>query len=273
MVVGIVGLGLMGGSLGLEIRSKRWAKVVGYTNSSEDNKKAMELGLVDEIVDFDEIKKSDIIVLATPVEAIIKIVKKLSKIEATIIDFGSTKRKIIEAVPKDIKKNFVPSHPMAGTEYFGPTAATLGLYKNKVVVICDKENIDKKHLNNALSLFKGLLEIEVVYMSSIEHDKHAAYISHLPHILSFSLANSVLIQEDPISIVALAGGGFKDMSRIAKSSPIMWRDIFKTNKENILTAINDFEKELKKAKEFIRNNNWEGLKEWMRRANILHKIL
>ena len=275
MVVGIVGLGLMGGSLGWELKDFDFIdKVIGYDRNTKHQKEALELNIVDEIVEIEEIKKCDVIFLAIPVEGIIKIVKNLTDIDknSTIIDLGSTKEKIVESIPKEIRRNFVAAHPMTGTEKFGPKAAFKGLYKDKIVVLCNIEDSGKEQADIAKKIFTSL-KMKIVYMDAKEHDRHAAFISHLPHAISYALANSVLKQEDPKSILILAAGGFKDMSRLAKSSPNMWRDIFKQNRENLLESIDVFKKELKYAQKLIEEKKWDELKDWMQKATTLHDIL
>lgn len=275
MVVGIVGLGLMGGSFGLALKqSLKAVKIVGFDHNKRHCKEALSLGLVDEIVSFETLKKSDLIILAIPVEAIIKTVQTLTDIDkdTTIIDLGSTKADIVSKTPDALKANLVAAHPMAGIEKFGPTAAFDNLYKDKVVVLCDLERNTALHQQRAIEVFEAL-NMQIVRMNAKEHDLHAAYISHLPHAISYALANSVLKQEDPKSILALAAGGFKDMSRIAKSSPYMWSDIFKQNKTNLLRSIESFETELGYAKNLIENEEYESLQEWMQNATTLHKIL
>ena len=275
MTVGIIGLGLIGGSLGLELREFDFIdKVIGYDRNEKHKKEALELNIVDEVVNFEEIKSSDVIFLAIPVEGIIKTLKNLTDIKpnTTIIDLGSTKEKIVESVPKKIRKNFVAAHPMAGTEKFGPKAAFKGLFKDKIVVLCNIEDSGEKQKEVAQKIFKSL-QMKIVYMDAKEHDRHAAFISHLPHAISYALANSVLKQENPENILILAAGGFRDMSRLAKSSPNMWTDIFKQNREHLLESLDVFKKELKYAKKLIEQEKWEELKEWMEKATTLHDIL
>jgi len=275
MRVGIVGLGLMGGSFGLALKkSIKCIDIVGFDHNESHCEEALERGLVDEIVCFKEIKKSNLIVLAIPVEGVIASLKELRDIapETTIIDLGSTKAKIVEETPPEIRENFVPAHPMAGIEKFGPSAAFDSLYKDQIVVLCDGEGSGKLHLKKVVSIFESL-EMQIVYMDAKAHDLHAAYISHLPHAISYALANSVLKQEDPKSILALAAGGFRDMSRIAKSSPAMWSDIFKQNRENLLRTIGDFEKEISYAKDLVEAEKWCELEAWMQNATTLHEIL
>jgi prephenate dehydrogenase len=161
---------------------------------------------------------------------------------------------------------------MAGTEYSGPMAAFSGLYKDKIVVLCNTEENEALHKERAEKIFTAI-GMQIVYMDAKEHDLHAAYISHLPHAISYALANSVLKQEDPKSILILAAGGFKDMSRLAKSNPDMWVDIFKQNRKNLLDSIEVFKKELRTALTYIEEERWEELRSWMERATTLHQIL
>ncbi len=274
--IGIICLGLMGGSFSLALQETSDAfHFVGLDHNKSHCEEALTLGLVNEIVQtLDEIKNCDVIILTIPVDGIIAIAKQLSDLDpnCTIIDFGSTKQKISEAIPKNIRKNFVTAHPMTGTEKFGPSAAFRDLYKGKVVVLCDMEKSGQHQKEAAEKLFHNI-KMNLVLMGAEEHDKHAAFISHMPHALSYALANAVMKQEASTSIVALAGGGFKDMSRIAKSSPNMWEDIFRQNKGNMLEAMHSFQSELKKCQKMIENDEWETLNTWMKDANTLHDIL
>ncbi len=222
----------------------------------------------------DEISCCDIIILTIPVDGIIAVAQQLTALDekCTVIDLGSTKAKISASIPESVRSNFVTAHPMTGTEKFGPKAAISKLYENKVVVLCDMEKSGEHQKEVAKKLFSSI-GMKLVFMGSAEHDRHAAFISHMPHALSFSLANSVMKQEDAASIIALAGGGFRDMSRIAKSSPHMWEDIFRQNKNNLLEAIENFEVELKKCRHMVENGEWEALNKWMEDANRLHDIL
>lgn len=275
MRIGIVGLGLIGGSLGLAIKEANLAKTVfGYDQNSLHGRQALSLGLVDECVEFEEITQCDVIILAIPVEGIISSFEMLASVSprTTIIDVGSTKEKIIRAVPESIRKNFVAAHPMSGTEKFGPHAAIKGLYKEKIVVLCNLQDSGDHQANTARDLFIGI-GMHIVQMDAHEHDRHAAFISHLPHAISYALANSVLAQEDPESILLLAAGGFKDMSRIAKSSPTMWTEIFKQNKSFLLESINHYEEEMTRCKQLIEEEKWDELNDWMKRAVTLHDIL
>jgi len=274
--VGIVGLGLMGGSLSLALQKQSEAYYfIGMDHNELHCADALKLGLVDEIcTSLETLKGCDIIVLSIPVDGIIGIAQELGPLHeaCTVIDLGSTKEKISLSIPSGIRENFVAAHPMTGTEKFGPTAALEDLYTDKVVVLCDLEKSGEHQQNVAKKLFTDI-GMNIVCMGSKEHDRHAAFISHMPHAVSYALANSVMAQENSKSIIALAGGGFKDMSRIAKSSPNMWEDIFRQNKTNVLKAINAFQSELKKCEKMVENEEWEALNRWMKEANGLHDIL
>ena len=274
--IGFIGLGLMGGSLSIALKETAQSfHFIGLDHNEVHCEEALKLGLVDEVVhDLESISHCDIIFLSIPVDAIISVAQKLKTLSntCTIIDLGSTKEKISHSIPPEIRTNFVTAHPMTGTEKFGPSAAVADLYKNKVIVLCDMEKSGTYQQAIAKKLFQDI-GMKLVYMDAKEHDRHAAYISHMPHALSYALANSVMKQEAKESILALAGGGFKDMSRIAKSSPNMWEDIFRQNKSNLLEAINTFQSELKKCQKMVENEEWDTLNDWMKEANTLHDIL
>jgi prephenate dehydrogenase len=274
--IGIIGLGLMGGSLSLALKkTPEPYRFIGLDHNKEHCTQALELGLVDEIVDsLDAISHCDIIFLTIPVDGIIAIAQQLKPTnpDCTVIDLGSTKAKISQSIPEKTRHFFVTAHPMTGTEKFGPAAALPDLYEDKVVVLCDLEKSGEHQQATAKKLFTEI-GMKLVFMGAEEHDRHAAFISHMPHALSYALANAVMRQEDPESIVALAGGGFRDMSRIAKSSPNMWEDIFRQNQANLLEAIECFQKELKACRKMVEDGEWKALNRWMEEANTLHDIL
>ncbi len=276
MKIGIVGLGLIGGSFGKALKKYNLAsQIVGYDHNINHQDEALELCLVDKIVELDELVKCDMIVLCIPVDAIISFLPKLIdsvQFNTTIIDFGSTKELIVKSIPTELKNNYIPAHPMTGTEKFGPSAAIEGLYENKTMVLCDLENAGETHKNRAIHIFQTL-QMKLVFMNSHEHDIHACYMSHLPHALSFALANMVMNHETPKDIISLAAGGFKDMSRIAKSSPHMWSDIFRQNRKNLLESLDIYEKQIIDIKQMLQDENYEAIQEWMKKSNTLHDIL
>jgi prephenate dehydrogenase len=273
--LGIVGAGLMGGSLALAAREKGlFESIVACGRSEESLQTAIELKIIDRAVSLEAlIAQSDLIVLAVPVDTIVALCPKLlaAKKETVFVDLGSVKTAIVKAIPKAIRSRFVAAHPMCGTEYSGPKAAFSTLYNDKIVVLCDCEENDAKALNAIETLF-GAIGMRIVKMKSGDHDRHAAFISHLPHAISYALANSVLNQEDKENILTLAAGGFRDMSRLAKSSATMWVDVFKQNKSALIAAIDVFKEELAKAEKTIEQNDWQKLEKWMQSANALHDI-
>ncbi|MDA3945372.1 MAG: prephenate dehydrogenase [Helicobacteraceae bacterium] len=275
MKIGIVGLGLMGGSLALSMRKLPFvSNIYGLDHNLAHQAEAMRLNLVEKLIEFDELCTLDVIVLAIPVNGVIKTLQTLEgKIsdKTTVIDLGSTKEAIVNAVPSTIRKNFVAAHPMTGTEHNGPSAAFEGLYKDQVVVLCDLEESATHQQETAVRIFSGI-HMRLSYMHAHEHDRHAAFISHMPHVISYSIANSVLAQEDRYNILAMAAGGFRSMSRLAKSSPHMWEDIFKQNKVNLLDAIEVFQTELEQFKKEIKNDDWDKVSQKMHRGNELEEI-
>ena len=274
MNIAIIGLGLMGGSLALSLKKLDFiTSIVGYDHNQQHQRDALNLELVEKIATFEEVKRADVIFLAIPVNGIIAALNNLTDVkpDTTIIDLGSTKAKIVASVPPKIRQNFVAAHPMTGTENFGPYAALEGLYEDKVVVLCDLEESGELQRERAKKIFKAL-KMKKYFMRSNEHDRHAAFISHMPHAISYSLANTVMRQENKHNILALAAGGFRSMSRLAKSSPNMWEDIFRQNKENLLEAITLFEKELSNMKEAIKNDEWEKVHQEMSEGNKLYDI-
>lgn len=271
----IIGLGLIGGSLALNLMKNKFISTVyGVDINKEHEKEALSLNLVHEIIDFDDINKCDLIFLCVPVGGIISIIKKLKNIPetTTIIEFGSTKLSILNSVPKELKNQFILAHPMAGTEHNGPKAAFADLFKNAVCVLCNAENTSVFHQHRTIELLSNI-GMKITFMNAVSHDHHTAIISHLPHVISFSLANYVLEYEDKKNILHLAGGSFTDMSRIAKSSPAMWESVFIENKENVINALNGFMKELENFKDMLENNEYEKLNLWLKNANELKKIL
>lgn len=276
MNIGIIGLGLIGGSLGLALRDMKLIdKVSGYDKSEQNAKDALELGLVDELKSFEEIKNScDVIFIAVPVEGIIKVLARLegAPLSTTIIDLGSTKERIVKSCPTSLKSQFIAAHPMAGTEYSGPKAAFKELLKGAVVVLCDDESMSQKHLKRATEILSHV-GMHIIFMDAVSHDHHVGFISHLPHAISFSLVNATLNEEERRNIFLLGGSSFAGMARIAKSSEIMWTDIFCQNKDNILDAMQAFKAEFAHCEDMLKNERWDELSLWMKNARQIKEIL
>lgn len=274
----VIGIGLMGGSLALSVKKKNlFDKVIGVENNESNKKKALSLKIVDEIMDLESaLKQSQFVILAVPVNISDEIIVGVMDLidHQIVIDMGSTKESIINKIYNHPKRNqFVATHPMWGTEYSGPEAAVDNGFTGKAVVICDKENSSKKAIKLVESIFKTI-GMHIVYMKPADHDLHAAYISHISHITSFALANTVLEKEkENEAIFELASGGFESTVRLAKSNPNMWVPIFKQNKENILDVLNEHISQLRKFKSCLEKENFKYLYELIEQANNIKKII
>lgn len=274
----IVGVGLIGGSLALKCRKNGLAnKIVGVDNNREHGLKAMELGLVDEMMTLDEaIHVSDVIVLAVPVGVLSALLPYvLDRVtNQVVIDMGSTKSQLANLVKDHPNRGrFVASHPMWGTEYSGPEAAVETAFEDKAVIVCDSMDSDPDALEIANEIFNSL-KMRIIEMGSNDHDLHAAYVSHISHITSFALANTVLEKEkEDDAIFEMASAGFESTVRLAKSNPDMWTPILMQNRENILDVLNEHITQLRKFKSCLEKENWEYLNELMSKANQIRRII
>jgi prephenate dehydrogenase len=279
MKICIVGLGLIGGSFSLGLKSKdHHIKTIGVDINVENANKALELGIADEIMDFEEgIKAAKLTVLATPVNIMVdQLIRALDLLPegSVIIDLGSTKENLCSAVENHPKRGqYVAAHPIAGTENSGPDAAFANLMKNKIMILCDKEKSDPGAFDWVVGICKTL-EMRLSYMDAVAHDKHIAYVSHLSHISSFALGSTVLDKEkDEESIFALAGSGFSSTVRLAKSSADMWAPIFTQNKENVLEALDAYIKKLQYFRDVIDAEDEARSKELMTKTNDIRRVL
>ena len=278
MIITIVGVGLIGGSLALGLKDQNFVShVIGVDNSDLNLNKAIELKIIDEKSDLNRaVKKSDIIIVAIPVNSSIEVIKNILNIsdKQIVVDMGSTKENISEAINSHKnRKIFVASHPIAGTENSGPQSAFKTLFNNKVAIRCDKELSDSSKIATVEKMYQTL-GMKVVYMDSKAHDVHLAYVSHLSHISSFALGITVLDKEkDESAIFNLAGSGFESTVRLAKSSPEMWNPIFKQNSKNISDALGEYIKQLEKFKYCIDSNQYFESFEMMKNANNIRRVL
>ena len=279
MKIAIVGVGLLGGSFALALKSiNEDHTIVGVDSSKENGYIALKLGIVDEIMNFDDaVTWADLVVLATPVDAIEDLLPKtldLLQEGSMLIDFGSTKSSFSKVTSNHPKRDqYISCHPMAGTENSGPESAFSGLLKHKQMIICEKESSRQEMIRIIVSLFKKL-DMEISYMSSEEHDRHIAYVSHLSHISSFALGLTVLEKEkDEKSIFAMAGSGFSSTVRLAKSSPDMWAPIFKQNGPNISVALEAYIKQLSIFKDIIDRGAEDQSHQLMEKANEIRRVL
>ena len=276
--IAIVGVGLIGGSLAIQLHEKKISsKLIGVENNKEHAKKAIELELVDELMNLDDaIAASDVIVLAIPVDKLVDILPFiLNKIDNQIvIDLGSTKSQLINAIKDHPKRGrYVATHPMWGTEYSGPQAAVRGAYENKAVIICNASESDTDALEWTMAMYKKI-GMHLLEMEAKAHDLHAAYVSHISHITSFALANTVLEKEkEEQAIFELASAGFESTVRLAKSNPAMWVPIFMQNKENVLDVLKEHIAQLTRFKESIEKEDNEYLMKLIEDANKIRRII
>ncbi len=277
--VTIIGVGLISGSFSLALKDRGLARnVIGVSRTKESLDKALALGLIDEALPLEEaVRKSDLIYVAIPVDATIPVMRQVMDLineKQIVADAGSTKKALCEALADHpLRRRFVATHPMWGTEYSGPEAAVRDAFTGRSCVICDKEKSDPDALETMEKIYK-LLGMHLVYMDAESHDMHAAYISHISHITSFALANTVLEKEkEEDTIFELAGGGFESTVRLAKSNPAMWLPIFRQNRENVLDVLNEHIAQLRKFKSCLEKENYEYLQELMENANKIRKIL
>jgi prephenate dehydrogenase len=280
MTITIVGIGLIGGSLAVDLRKRKFAdSIIGVDSSIRHQNIAKLTGLVDETDTLENaIDKSDIIILSTPVstncEMLPAVLDRIAGTSKVVTDMGSTKLNIaIAAKGHPARGRYVAAHPMAGTEYSGPLAAIGKLFDYKNVIICDKELSDSDALARVEHML-DILNMKKVYMNSAEHDVHVAYISHISHITSFSLALSVLEKEqEEENILTLAGGGFESTVRLAKSNGDTWAPIFLENSGYIIEVMDTYIEKMNLFRKKIEEKDIEGLKKLMEEANKIRKIL
>ena len=275
----IVGVGLISGSFSLALKERKLVKhVIGISRTKASIDKALELGLIDESLPLEEaVRKSDLIYVAIPVDVTVPVMRQIMDLineNQIVADAGSTKQVLCEAL-KDhpMRRRFVATHPMWGTEYSGPEAAIKEAFAGRTCVICEREKSDPDAIEKVEKIYQ-LLGMNLVNMDPVSHDIHAAYVSHISHITSFALANTVLEKEkEGDAIFELAGGGFESTVRLAKSSPAMWAPIFMQNRENVLDVLNEHISQLRKFKSSLEKENYQYLVELMENANKIRRII
>ena len=277
--VTIVGVGLISGSFALGLKEKGFTgNVIGVSKTRASLDKAKEFGIIDEALPLAEaVSKSDFIYVAIPVDATITVTKEIMDLVSNkqiVADAGSTKYALCKALAKHPMRNrFVATHPMWGTEYSGPEAAVRGAFEGRECVICEKEKSEGSAITTVENIYRTL-GMHIVYMDPESHDVHAAYVSHISHITSFALANTVLEKEkEEDAIFELAGGGFESTVRLAKSNPATWAPIFMQNRENVLDVLNEHISQLRKFKASLEKENMPYLIELMENANKIKRIL
>lgn len=278
MKIGIIGVGLIGGSFARDLRKALPEAVFfGMDKNPDHLETALQLGIIDTKGDDNMLQEADIVFLSIPVDAAVEALPSLlDKIgdEALVIDAGSTKSLICSRVAQHPKRrNFMACHPIAGTEFSGPRAALEGLYEGKTNIICEVEKTAFKLQEKALDLF-GRIGMRIRYMNPEAHDKHIAYVSHLSHISSFMLGKTVIEKEkNERDIFDMAGSGFESTVRLAKSSPAMWTPIFDQNKENVIETLEEYIHNLEEFRRKLLDNDMKGIYKEMEDTNKIREIL
>lgn len=275
----IVGVGLISGSFALALKDAGLTKrVIGVSRTGASAGRALELGIIDEALSLEEaIPQSDLIYVAIPVDATLPVMKQIMDLiqpHQVVADAGSTKQQLCAALfNHPMRSRFVATHPMWGTEFSGPDAAVHNAFAGRACVICEKSLSAPEAVAQLEAIYQRL-GMHMVYMDPAAHDMHAAYVSHIAHITSFALANTVLEKEkEEDAIFELAGGGFESTVRLAKSNPAMWAPIFMQNRENVLDVLNEHISQLRKFKACLEKENYAYLWELMENANKIRKIL
>lgn len=274
----VIGLGLIGGSMVLDIKAQYDNTIIFGIDVNEDHlAEALKLGIIDEKTTLDAISEADLVIMAVPVDIGLVILPNiLDKVgEHTLVfDVGSTKLPICEAVEKHPnRRNFLATHPIAGTEFSGPAAAIKGLFQGKTNIICEVEKTTFALQEIGMEVFKKL-GMRIRYMDPKAHDKHIAYVSHLSHISSFMLGKTVVeIEKDERDIFDMAGSGFESTVRLAKSSPAMWTPIFKQNKKHVIKSLDEYITNLTQFKKLLEEENYEAVFNEMQNTNRIKEIL
>lgn len=278
MNIYIIGIGLIGGSMALDLKSHyKEATFFGIDSNEDSLEEAIELGIIDQKATHKELINADLVIVAVPVDVALVILPEiLNNIneDTLVIDVGSTKLPICEALSNHEKRrNFLATHPIAGTEFSGPKAAIKDLFQGKTNIICEVEKTAYLQQQMSLILFQKL-GMRIRYMDPKSHDKHIAYVSHLSHISSFMLGKTVIEKEkNERDIFDMAGSGFESTVRLAKSSPAMWTPIFKQNKDNIIETLDEYILNLTQFKELLQNENYDEVFNEMKNTNRIKEIL
>lgn len=278
MNVTIVGLGLIGGCAGLDLKNEPGIRRTGVDFKPEHGTLALQLGLVDDLrPEGETLPDADVILLAIPVHSIRAMLPQIldvMKPGAVVIDFGSTKAAICKEVAIHPRRSqYVAAHPLAGTENSGPTAACTGLFRGKVNIVCERDRSSPDAIMVAQKVF-SILGLQTIFMEPDDHDRHVAYVSHLSHVSSFLLGQTVLdIEKDEKNIFNLAGSGFASTVRLAKSSPEMWAPIFEQNAEYLGQALAEYIMHLQRFHYQLMKRNTRELYRVLQEANTIRSVL
>jgi len=278
MNVFIIGTGLIGGSMARDIRTHYpQAKIFGIDAQAHHLEQAKQQRIIDESANFSDLAMADLVIVSVPVDACLALLPEVLNAvseQALVMDVGSTKLPICQAIENHPKRaQFLAAHPIAGTEFSGPTAAVSGLFVGKTNIICEVEKTSFKLQEKALEIFQKL-GMRIRYMSPKSHDKHIAYVSHLSHISSFMLGKTVIEKEKhERDIFDMAGSGFESTVRLAKSSPAMWTPIFKQNKKQVMRALDEYIANLSHFRNLMESEDYELVFQEMQQVNRIKEIL
>jgi prephenate dehydrogenase len=278
MNVFVIGIGLIGGSMVLDIKKNYPEAVIYGIDSNEEHlTKAAEIGVIDHKSKLEDVSNADIVIVSIPVDVQLTVLPKVLDLvldNTLVMDAGSTKEDICLAVKNHPKRrNYLAMHPIAGTEFSGPTAAHNGLFSEKTNIICEVEKTAFKLQEIALDIFSKL-GMRIRYMDPKSHDKHIAYMSHLSHISAFMLGKTVIEKEkNERDIFDMAGSGFASTVRLAKSSPAMWAPIFEQNKTNVIETLDEYINNLQQFKELMKQNDFTEIYNEMESTNHIKQIL
>jgi len=278
MNVFIIGTGLIGGSMSLDIQlNDEQAIIFGIDANESYLEAALHLGIIHHKAVMADLKLADFVILAVPVDIGLLILPEVLNAvgdDTLVFDVGSTKLPICEAAAAHPKRHqFLATHPIAGTEFSGPSAAMKGLFEGKANIICEIEKTTFRLQEKALELFRKM-GMRIRYMDPKSHDKHIAYVSHLSHISSFMLGKTVIEKEkDERDIFDMAGSGFESTVRLAKSSPEMWTPILKQNKKHVIKGLDEYINNLSRFKALLENDNYAEIYQEMHDTNRIKEIL
>lgn len=278
MKLTVIGLGLIGGSMAKDLRRSGFAsELIGVETNLDHAGEAVRLGIADRIEPLDKaVAGADLVIVATPVDMALRLLPDvMDNISSytTVTDMGSVKRQLTETIREHPRrKNYVPAHPMAGTENSGPAAALENLFRGKIAILCDQEMSGPQHLALVEKMFHAL-GMDIAYMTADEQDHSTAFVSHLPHAAAYALANTVLDKEDRQIIFDLASGGFNSTVRLAKSSCSMWHPIFEQNSDYVVESLNVYIRHLVQFRDAIRDKESQKLAALILNANRIRSVL
>ncbi len=272
--LGVIGCGLMGGSFALALKRAGLVKrVMGYSKSPSTTAKARELGVIDVAAESAllAVSGSDIVLIAVPVaatEGTFKAIRHLVEPGTLFMDVGSTKRDVVDAARRVLRErigSFVPAHPIAGKEQAGIGHADASLYNGRQVILTPLPQTAPEMMQKATDVWSAI-GAQVLKMTPENHDAAFAAVSHLPHLLAFAYFSAVTNQPAGKDFLSLAGPGFRDFTRIAASSPEMWRDILVANREEVLKQSQRFRHALDALEHVIKSGNADALEDLIRGA-------